>query len=252
MNWYDTNPYGSNSSFMQSSRWDLHRLGRQQFTSNFARNGMSAMLFAATPGDAFRAVRGKTYEAGSKKHISNLRDLANRYPENPNIDSALKKAQGLAHQPKSLIKRATSGMLGGALNAGFAGLTFATTEGSLATKSKATISELVGMQGFNIGAAAGAAVGTAIMPVIGTAIGALAGGIGAQMGLSSAAQFVFNTTDRMVKTEQDRRNLNWVGNKSTFNSQGAYTMRQQSLQAMNRGLTTARTALGREAIMVHQ
>lgn len=251
MNWFDTNPYGDSASMMKKASWGVHRFGRQQFVSNFARNGMSATLFAPTPKAAFSAVMGRTYEKGSPKHISNLKNLAARYPENPNISNALNEARKKGWKPKTLAKKAL-GLGAYAASGAFYGLTFATTEGTIADKSKATISEMIGVQAFKPGAAVGAAIGTAVLPVIGTAIGALAGGIAAQFGVSAAVDYGFKTTDRMVQRERDRRNLNWVGDKTAFNTQNAYTMRQQSLAAMNRGMATGRSALGREAIMVHR
>lgn len=252
MNWFDTNPYGNNPTFMQSFRWNSHRLGRSMFTSNFSRNGMSAMLFAPTPWQAAKATLSKTHEFGSSQHIANLRSFAAQNPENKSISKALTKAE--AKQVKKTFGKKLGGFVSHhALNSAFYGLTFATTEGSLAQKSKATISEMAGMAiGWKGGMAAGAALGTAIMPVIGTGIGALAGALGGQIGVSAATQFVFDTSDRMVNRERERRNLNWVGDTTAFNTQGAYTMRQQSLSAMNRGMSTARSALGREAIIMHQ
>jgi hypothetical protein len=260
MDWFDKNPYGNNPSWIQSARWDINRFGRQQFVSNYARNGLSAMLFAPTPGSAFKAAWGKTHQAGSLTHMRNLRQLANRYPDNPNIINALQKVE--ESEMMSLgTKKSVFGKVGNVIgkglshsifSAGFYGYTFATTPGSLAEKSKATVSEVVGMQAFRVGMAAGAAVGTAILPGIGTVVGGLVGGFGAQIAASSATQFVFNTTDRMIQKERDRRNLNWAGDTSAFNTEAAYTMRQRSLSAMNRGMSTARSALGREAIMVHQ
>ena len=251
MNWYDTNPYGDSASFMRKRAWDVHRFGRQQFVSNFARNGMSAMLFAPTPKAAFSAVMGRTHEKGSPKHIQNLQNLAKRYPENPNIANALNKAKELNNKPKSLGRKVLGGLGSHAFSGAFYGLTFATTEGTLADKSKATISEMVGVQAFKPGAAVGEAIGAPFGP-FGIGVAVLVGGLASQFGVSAAVDYGFKTTDKMVQRERDRRNLNWIGDKTAFNTQNAYTMRQQSLSAMNKGMATWRSALGREAIMVHR
>lgn len=259
MDWFQTNPYGNSASWMKESRWDIHKFGRQQFVSNFARNGLSSTLFAATPGAAFRSVMGKTHEAGSRRHITNLELLLRQDPQNEKIQMALKQARAKTSKSTTGLGKLDSKIGSGTMkalshvgSAAFYGLTFATTEGDIVSKSRATIAEMVGMQAFKPGAAVGAAVGTAILPVIGTAVGALVGGLGAQIGVSAGVNAIFDTTDRMVQRERDRRNLNWVGDMTAFNTQNAYTMRQQSLSAMNRGMATARSALGREAIMVHR
>lgn len=252
MNWYDSNPYGSNPTFMQSARWKAHQFGRQQYTSNFASGGISSTLFAGTPTDAFKSVFRKSTGKGSPEQIRRLQNLAIRYPDNPNINKALKNANANKMVPKSTLSKFGGATLGHLATGAFIGATMFTTPGGLVEKTRATASEAVGFAGWTPGMAAGAAVGSSILPVIGTGIGMLVGGLAGQIGLSAASDYAFKTTDRMVESQKRKRNINWVGDSAAFNTQGAHTMRQQSLQAMNRGMSTARSALGREAVMVHQ
>lgn len=246
-------PYGWQTSQGQMGNlaWDAHRWGRQQFAGSFSRGGWSSVLFAPTQQDAFNAWRFKTLKEGSTQHISNLEHMLAQNPGDEKLTKLLKKAR----KPHKL-----GGMFGRTVGAAFVALPMFTTPGGLKEKTKATISGAAGYGGMLVGAKAGglagAAVGSAILPGLGTLVG---GGIGALVGTltggiaaEEAASGLLNIPDTIVERERKRRNLNWVGDMSAFNTPRAATMRQMSLQAMNRGLTTARSALGREAIMLHR
>jgi len=150
-------------------------------------------------------------------------------------------------------------MLGFGIGAAFTALPAFTTPGGIPEKAKAVGGGLAGVAGWELGSKAGMALGAAmgsVVPGLGTAIGAavgyIGGGILGAVGAEQAFNALADIPDNMVKSVRDKRKLNWVGDQTAFMTQSAHTMRQQSLQAMNRGMTTARSMLGREGAMIHQ
>jgi len=253
MQWYDTNP--NPDTFRGNAQWSAHKFGRQHFPSSFARNGFASVAFAATPGDALAAPWRRKHRYGSAKHVSNLRQIQAAHPNSAKIN----KAMAAAGKKTSIGAMAGKAVGGTVLAGAFAVIPMFTTQGTLYDKTKATIGELGfhggGLVGAKIGMGFGAAVGSAV-PFVGTAIGAavgavvgyVAGGMATQLGITKA----FSMADAAVDRERNKRQMNWVGNQTAFMTQGAHTMRQQSLQAMNRGMMSARSMLGREGMMLHQ
>jgi hypothetical protein len=75
------------------------------------------------------------------------------------------------------------------------------------------------------------------------------------MGVSSAGYAAYGFANRLVDNERRRRGIEWngwAGQTQVFNTQKAATMRQRSLEAMNRGMMNARSAMGREASFMHR
>lgn len=255
MTWFETNNPNTGMGFKQRFAQGAETWGKQNFASSFARGGVTSTIFAPTPAEAFKRGMSRTHKFGSSQHIANLNNLQAEFPQNKGIQRALEKAT----VGKSKMKIA-SRIGGAALGVGFAAMPFFTTPGGVPEKTKAAAGGLASMAGFavgsKIGMATGAAIGTAILPGIGTAIGAgigwLAGGISGGMLAEEGLYGATGIADRMVDRERARRKLNWRGDTTAFMTQSAHTMRQQSLQAMNRGMMNARSMLGREGVMLHQ
>jgi hypothetical protein len=254
MQWFESNPHGANPGFRGKMNWRAHQAGRSLFPSSFARGGFAATAFAPTAGEAFVSPWRRTHQSGSPQHITNLRRMQAANPSNKRIAKALQRAES---------GPAKTGFFGGITGLGvrgaFAALPAFTTEGGVYEKgmavaggAAAVVGWDVGMKvGMGVGAAVGSVVpfaGTAIGAGVGALVGAFAGSMLAEEGFRAAAEI----PTRMVEETRKRRGLNWVGDTSAFNTQKAYTMRQQSLQAMNRGMMNSRSVLGREAMMIHQ
>lgn len=77
-------------------------------------------------------------------------------------------------------------------------------------------------------------------------LGIMAIGIGAE----GAYEFQKHLAD--IGSKQRMSGLEWGKGSPGMDTQRAYTMRQQSLQQMNRGQMSARSLLGREAQYLHQ
>jgi hypothetical protein len=257
LKWFDKNPWGPNPSLRQEFAWGAHQFGRNQFASSFARRGFAATAFALTPGQAFKTGMGSSHKFGSAGHISNLKTMVAKDPTNPNYINALKKAQIGAGKTSGLLKKAK----GLGLGAAFFALPAFTTPGGIEEKVRSAVTSGIGgglgwHVGGKLGMSSGAAIGTAILPGIGSAIGAaagyIAGAFGGAMAAESASDYVSRLPDKLVERERSKRNLNWVHDQSAFLTKNAYTMRQQSLAAMNRGMMTTRSIMGREGAVLHQ
>ena len=255
MTWFETNNPQNNIGLGQRMRLGAETWGKQTFASSFARGGVASTVFAPSGTEAFKRGIRRPSKFGSTKHIMNLEALQAEYPNNKGVQRALNKAK--AGEPKMKIA-ARVGRL--ALGVGFVAMPFFTTPGGVPEKARGVAGGLAGLAGWEIGSkigmATGAAIGTAILPGVGTAIGAgvgwLAGGLAGAAGLEDVFHGTIGIADRMVDRERARRRLNWHGDQTAFMTQNAHTMRQQSLQAMNRGMMNARSMLGREGVMLHQ
>lgn len=256
MNWYDKNPHGSNPSFRQDMNFSVHQFARSQWASSFAQGGgFVPTAFAATGTDAFMSAMRRKHKVGSPEHIRNLEQMLAASPNNLEIKSALEKAK--------IAGTSKLGMLGrvGGLAAGsvFTMLPAFTTPGSGKEKARAVVSAGAGAlawtTGANFGMGTGAAIGSAI-PGIGTAIGAVVGyavgGMAAALSVEGLVDAATRVPDRLVERERSRRKLDWVGDRSAFQTDKAATMRARSMEMMNRGMMSARSMLGREAVMLHQ
>jgi hypothetical protein len=255
MKWFDANPHGPNPGLRGEIMWEVHEFGRNTFPSSFSRGGgFVSTAFAPTAKEAFVAPWRGREKFGSPQHITNLRRMQAADPKNLNITQALAKAEKGSGKV-GMLKRA--GQFG--LGAAFVAVPMFTTPGGLQEKARATAGGLAGYAGWELGSKAGMGIGAAvgsIIPGLGTtiggAVGYIAGGFAGAIGADEGFQALSRIPDRMVEGERARRNLNWRGDPTAFMTRQAHTMRQQSLQAMNRGQMTARSMLGREGVMLHQ
>jgi hypothetical protein len=264
MRWFDSNPYGINPSARQEFAWDVHQFGRQLFASNYARGGFAATAFAPTPGEAFKSVFRRTHKYGSPAHLSNLKIMQKNFadPQAGDIGQIISKVNARNAADATKVQKAggfVKGAIGKALPVGFLALPAFTTPGTAKEKGRAVVGGAAGYLGWEagskLGMAAGAAIGSAVPGVgnvLGAAVGYLVGGFAGAIGADEGTQALTRVPDRLIQRERDRRKLDWVGDQTAFMTQSAATMRQQSLLAMNRGLMNARSALGRESIMMHQ
>jgi hypothetical protein len=196
--------------------------------------------------------------AGSPEHMRRLRALAANVPgARPGVNKAIEK------MTKTGAKRSVGGMLmkaaGPAATVGFAAHAAFTEEGTASDKVGAGLGMLAGGAGWMVGSKVGAGVGAAVgsvVPVVGTAVGAaagyLVGGMLGFTGVDAAVREVAGIPQRLVDREKSRRRLNWGTPNPAFYTRQASTMRQLSLQAMNRGHMTSRSALGQEGMFFHQ
>jgi hypothetical protein len=255
MQWYSQNPHGADPGLRGSLNWGAHKLGRSLFASKFAQGGgIVAGMFSATAGDAFKNPWRQQHKYGSPQHIKNLERMQVEMPGNKGIDRALEKAKKGSSKLGMLGRTAGLG-----LGAAFTMLPAFLTPGSGQEKARAVVGGAAGLGGWFLGAKAGASVGgalgsvvpglgTAVGTIIGAAVGAFAGSIAADEGFQGLSRI----PDRMVERERSRRKLDWVGDKRAFQTERASTMRQQSMQMMNKGMMSARSMLGREGVMLHQ
>ena len=259
--WFNTNPPGNKASFTARMNWKTHEWGKSTFAGAYAKGGgFTQTAFAPTAREALIAPWRPRYAEGSSQHLTNLRRLQAARPKHKGINRAIGKAEKAAMQTSKGMLGTVLGAAAGAMTIGTALYEAYNTEGGTYEQAKAGISTIAGYTvGWGIGMKAGMGIGAAvgsIVPFVGTAIGAgigaLVGGFAGDHFTRAAIKGVTGVTDKMVESERRRRGLNWVGDKSAFQTQRAYTMRQQSLQAMNRGMMNSRSMLGREAMMVHQ
>jgi len=284
--WFERNP-GQNTALtnsIQRMEKDFVRWGRTQFAANYARGGLSRVAFAPTRkaavGNAFRSMAndlryGPSGGEGSRMQKRNLLNMLDDYPdvtsqENIRVQEAYEK---VSKQKGSFWKASRwektqrvggrvlgSRIFGPALGLAFAGhAAYAAADQGLGAAGKAFGAEVTGAVagygGMYAGAAIGAAAGSVLGPV-GMAAGALVGFFGGMMGGYVLGAEAFTGTvelaEGLVDSHRQKRKFNWVGSTAAFDTRRAHTMRQQSLQLMNRGMMTARSTMGREAVMLHQ
>jgi len=248
MKWFSQNPHGINSTIRQELSWDLHQFAKSSFPSAMARGGgFASSMFAPTTREAIKAPWRRKVGFGSPEHLSNLRRMQKVDPHNLNIRNAIAKASKGPGKVSALRSAARVGV-----GAALIGLPAVLTPGSGQEKARAATGGLVGQVGWEIGSRVGMSIGSAILPGVGTAIGAIAGGLMGAISSDEGFQALSRIPDRMVERERSKRNLNWTNDMSAFQTRKASTMRQQSLQAMNRGQMSSRSMLGREGVMLHQ
>lgn len=229
--------------------------GRSLFANNYAEGGIASYMFPMEGYKARRGILGGKNLAGSGRYMENLRAMAGSGGSNARAADKLLKTHAGG------IKGAGGRVAGGALfGAAFLALPAITTEGGPGEKIRATMGGAAGWAGWEVGGKAGAimgsSIGSAIGP-IGVGVGALAGYAAGAFAGSAAGQFLGEATygalDSIASVGRRRRKQsNWVGDMSAFRTQKAATMRQMSLQLMNSGMMTARSALGSEGVMLHQ
>jgi len=255
MQWFDQNPHGENAGVIKNNMWEQHTTNRARFANSYAKGGFAATAFAPTRGEMMKAPWRKKSRQGSSQHLQNLKKLQQGNPGHEGIAKSITKAE------QGIAKAGVLGKVAGvAFNGVFAVLPAFTTPGGVNEKARAVGAGITGLGGFAVGAKLGMGVGASIgafiplpgMTALGGAIGGLVGGFGAMIGVEEAFHAVLGIPDRMVERERAKGRLNWINDSSAFQTQKAHTMRQQSLQSMNRGMTTSRSLLGREGVHLHQ
>lgn len=260
MNWYATNPV-PDPGFTSKLRWSAHKWARQSsvFASNMAAGGFAASMFPANSRDALRNAFKVRYRENSAEHIRRLEELHRLHPRASGAKKALLKARGgidpatgrrvmpgkLGH---GIMSRAIGGGLGTALIMGEAMM----TEGGAAEKMRGGIGGAAAMVGFMVGTKVGGAVGGYYGGPVGAIIGGAVGGFTTSYAAGLTAELITGIPERLVERERERRKFGWVNNHAAFQTQQAATMRQLSLQAMNRGQMSGRSMLGQEGILLHQ
>lgn len=264
-NWFAqrANPYqpGAYESFgkaMRSWQWDVHNWARQEFTSAFTQGGFVSTAFAPSRKEMLKGIFRRGVKAGSPEHIRRLRAIGEVLPgARPEISKTIDKLSSTGARRSFGSKLMRS--LGPVATLGFAAYSIFTEQGTVSDKIGAGAGSLAGGAGWAIGSKVGMGVGGAVgsvVPVVGYAIGAAAGFlIGGALGFSgvdTAIREVVGIPQRLVEREKRRRRLDWGVPNPAFYTRQAATMRQVSLQAMNRGYNTSRSALGQEGMFFHQ
>ena len=196
-----------------------------------------------------------TDKAGSPRLLGTGTDFSRRPYNTASAGAITKYSEGSGQ--KSAVKKA-GGKLAGRLFMGAMMLEPMLTEEGDYNKVKQTTTGLIGLGGFELGMKAGkarfakAAISGSRLLRVGGGLGKLAMGFTGMAALEFAAEEAIGAWQGGVEKERDLRKLNWVGNTDAFNTQRAHTMRQTSLQAMNSGMMSARSMLGREGVMLHQ
>jgi len=231
--------------------------GKTHYTSNYAKGGFSSVVFAPNRKEMLSSMFKFQTRANSPEHIRAMEKIAMERGAfkgpTKRMASILKAKEG--RLGPGLGGRTFGGVLGGAY-IGYAALS---ANGGAVKKIRGGVSataETVGFAaGSNVGLALGAAAGSFAGPlgsVVGGALGMIGGGVLGAMGFNMASEQMMDVLEGPAKREQRKRKVNWVHDNSAFMTQNAHTMRQTSLNAMNRGMTSARSMLGREGVMFHQ
>jgi len=251
-NWFEQSPV-QNPGFFQKTNWALHTFGRQQFAKSFASGGVASTIFAPTRKEMILSPWRSRVPIGSDQYVRNLRKLQALHKN----DGGIKKA--LASVEKGSARGIGGSLLGLGLGAAFVAMPAFTTPGDISEKMRAVTAGIGSFGGFAVGSKVGMGIGAAVgsfIPVVGTAIGAgvgwLAGGLLGGAAGESLTDALTRIPDRMVANERKRRRSDWGMHTAAFQTQRAHTMRQQSLQMMNRGMMSARSLMGREAVFVHR
>lgn len=251
---YQKGAYTGYSATMRSWQWDAHAWARQAFASNFTQSGFSSVAFASSRKDMLRGMFRHKVKAGSPEHVRRLHHLAARVP---GAAPDVRKALGKLSQPTGKFSKFGKA-LGPLAMVGFAAQAAYSEQGPASAKVGAAIGMTAGMVGWEAGATAGTSLGAAagsflgpLGTLVGAAAGYLVGGLAGFAAVDEASKFAASIPQRLVDRERTRRRLNWATPNPAFYTQQAATMRQASLQAMNRGLMTSRSAMGQEAVFVH-
>jgi hypothetical protein len=244
---------------IRNSQTAFNNWGRGFFANNFAEGGLASYMFPMEGYKVQRGILGTKVAPGSRAYMQNLQAVIDRGGSNAEkAVQLMSKARGRGFGLLRGLRGAGGFGLGAALFVavpaileGSQGGPGAAMRGAMGGAGNA----VGGWAGMKAGAVIGAAIGSYI-PVVGTAIGALAGAVVGAFAGSALGQTVGESTfgflDAIAAKGRRRRTSNWIGDMSAFRTQKAATMRQASLQMMNNGLMTARSALGSEGVMFHQ
>jgi len=242
---------------MKGWQWDAHAWARQTFASNFAQGGFTSVAFAPSRKEMFMGMFRRTVQPGTQTHTRRLHMLDTMPGDTSGAKKAIEAAGG-----RNIVQKGVSfkRFLGGpALALGFSAYTGATMQGSTAQRLGAAAGQITGLAGWEVGSkvgtSLGAVAGSVLGPVgtvVGAGVGYLAGGLAGFEAIDWVTRQGFGAADRLVDRARDRRKMSWGNPNPAFYTRQAATMRQVSLQAMNRGMMTARSALGHEGVFLHQ
>lgn len=243
--------------FARSSNQSFSKFGAGVFAKSYAHGGITSKMF---PVEGVNLERTPVFRRGvrtwSPAYMRNLERMQTHGGEiGESASKLLKNAPESAGQ-RMLGKRLAGGVFGGALAVGLPTLL---TEGGVGERAAAAAGGVGGVVGWEAGWAGGAAAGGAIgsaVPFIGTAAGALIGAVagafgGSYLGYEGFEKGIRNTIGAVAERGKRTRTSNWVQDTSAFSTRKAKTMRQASLQMMNSGMMTARSALGHEGTQLH-
>lgn len=243
-------------------RHEMNMYARSAFAGNFASGGLSAQLFSNTFAGRMRAW-GSAWNPltmfsgvpeGSPEWKANMTAIEKSAPKSMRAKIRLERIKG-GSAAKTVLKsagmKAGMGVAGVGLSAGFAAYSAYSTEGGAFQKGNAAVSSIAGDIAFGAGALVFSGIGAAVGGPVGLAIGII-GSVATAMGATEGTAMFGNYINNKVLEREQRRKLEWVNSNAAFNTQKAYTMRQQSLAMMNRGEMSARSLMGREAVMMHQ
>ena len=248
-----TNPLPD--GFRNKAMWNSHVWGRQMFAGNFARGGIAATIFAPSRTEMLKNIFRRDLKAGSAQHLENVRQIWNTNPGNERVAGAYAKAANAGRKGFHI----GGAVGGGVLFAGISAVQAMTETKDPVKRAEIMASAIPSQIGFAAGARVGFGVGAAlgsVVPILGTAIGGLVGGVvggfaGGYAG-DEIGRAVTSIPRRLGERERLHRKLNWGNPGAEFSTRQAATMRQLSLQAMSRGMMSARSGLGQEGVFLHQ
>jgi hypothetical protein len=253
----------NNSSFSLKSYVMEHNpesYAERGWAYKWTRSNVAETVMAHVPGNSLRSL------PGTARHGRNLQELAevmvtrygNDVPKSIETKFNAAEARHIKNMKSPVLRGAGRGFVKGLLPAAFVGYdvySAVNSQGSAGDRSFATGTALASNLGAWGGAKAGALIGAAVGGPIGGAVGFLAGGLAGYTGVSTVAYKGYDFANRLVENERRRRGVEWSewgGQTQVFNTQRSATMRQRSLEAMNRGMMNARSLMGREAGFMHR
>lgn len=253
--WFENIPQKPTGNFWQQSKQEFAQWGRNQFASSFAAGGYAAQAFGPTPSSRMSAALGvSSVEVGGPEHIRRLRQMANLPGANKSkINAAISKMEKQGIAKSSAFKSVAGGALGIGLTAAMIVEPMISAEGGIGEKAKVGAVGIGDLAGWGVGEYAGRAIGARIGGALAPAAGGLAGGLVGGMLISGAVQGGIAFAEHLQDLGSRNRihGWKWGQNNPAFNTRKAATMRQYSLQQMNRGMMSSRSLLGKEAQIVH-
>jgi hypothetical protein len=236
---------------------------RNQFAANYAKGGWMAEAYAPTAGARVKAsLRGNfgdifglqpafEIKAGSPQHLRNLEAMKSAPGANiAKIDKAIAKVAKNSGKISGL--GIASKAFGPVMWAGSIGMGVASAGPGFENKMQGAVRGTAYAVGWDVGSFVGGIAGAAVGGLPGVLIGKAAGGLlGAAAGEALVSPII-NRANAAVERTRGRRRSELINSTEAFNTEKAYTMRQQSLSMMNRGQNVARSLMGKEASVIHQ
>lgn len=252
--WIQNIPDESPGGLMGDARHAMQGFVRNQFMSSFAAGGMAAQAYGPTSRSRMAAVLSREARPGSPEWVRRMEGMKNTPGASSTAIDNMIADKRASYRP-GREKLTKLGMMGKALGPiGFMAMPaigVVTGEGAYG-KAKGGLVGVADSTGFAIGMGVGRLAGAAIGGIGAVALGPIAIGMAAAYGASAIAEKGFEIAEGIVGRERKKRASEWGRSNPAFDTQRAYTMRQQSLSMMNRGQNTARSMMGREAVMIHQ